>query len=88
MKRSRGLNSGKSRLIRKRHLSPAQQLKKFKEGSIVRIKINASTTTLPLKFNNRVGFIEGKQGNSYIIKFKDMKKEKRLVLDRINLEEV
>ncbi len=88
MKRSRGLNSGKSRLIRKRELSPAKQIKEFKIGSIVRIRINSSTATLPLKFNNRVGVIEKKQGKAYVIKFKDMNKSKELVLDRIQLEEV
>jgi ribosomal protein L21E len=88
MKRSRGLNSGKSRLIRKRELSPAKQLREFKVGEIVRIKINSSTATLPLKFNNRVGVIDRRQGKSYVIKFKDMNKSKELVLDRIHLQEV
>ncbi len=88
MKRSRGLNSGKSRLIRKRELSPAKQLRVFKVGEIVRIKINSSTATLPLKFNNRVGVIDRRQGKSYVIKFKDMNKSKELVLDRIHLQEV
>jgi|GEM_PF-2844864 ribosomal protein L21E len=88
MKRSRGLNSGKSRLIKKRELSPAKQIKEFKIGGAVRIKINSATAALPLKFNNRVGVIQGKQGKAYIVKFKDMNKLKTLVLDRIHLEEV
>jgi ribosomal protein L21E len=88
MKRSRGLNSGKSRLIRKRVLSPAQQLQEFGDGTIIRIRINSSETPLPLKFNNRVGVIQGKQGRSYVIKFNDMNKCKKLVLDRIHLEKV
>jgi len=69
------------------------QLSRFfqelKEGDFVAI---SREKTMPVNFKKRLqgitGVVEGRRGKSYMIKFKDGNKEKRLLIEPIHLNKI
>ncbi|MBL7206336.1 MAG: 50S ribosomal protein L21e [Candidatus Aenigmarchaeota archaeon] len=60
---------------------PEHYLKKFKKDEKVLIMLDPSSQKgMPFpKFKGKIGVVEGKRGNSYIIKIKDKNKEKTVI---------
>lgn len=86
MKHSHGIQSGKSRRLKPRTMSVAEQLKEFDVGETARISINPRFRGYPpLKFNNRAAKIIGKQGKAYVVEINDLGKNKTLIVSRTHL---
>jgi ribosomal protein L21E len=89
MKHSHGMQAGKSRCLKPRMVSVAEQLKEFKVGETARIAINPRFRGYPpLKFNNRTIKIMGRQGGAYVVEMKDLHKTKTLVVNGSHLMRV
>ncbi len=63
-----------------------QDLKKGENVSVV--KERSIFANFPERLQGRTGEIEGKRGNSYIVKIKDQEKEKRFIIKAIHLKKI
>ena len=86
MKRSKGTRQGTRKIMRKkpseRGLIPVtRSLQEFEEGEKARIKIEPSVHKgrPHRRFHGKIGIVEGKQGNSFVLKVKDGGKEKKVI---------
>ena len=61
----------------------------FKEGDRVAvIRELAVQPKFPSKLHGRSGVVNGKRGNSYIVKIKDLKKEKTYIIHPVHLKKL
>ncbi len=90
VKPSGGLLSGNTKkLRRKRKTTVSESVKTFKENQKVVIVPASSHRGLPaLRYSNRHGIVLRKQGNSYVVKIRDGRKMKELVVGSIHLRSV
>ena len=91
MKRSHGGNSKHSRnlVAPKKKVTVSRKLALLPDGARVRIKVNPqylAGRVATLRFNNKIGTVAGKQGNCYVVDFKDGNKPKQLVIANVHLE--
>jgi len=63
-----------------------QDLKKGDRVSVVREW--AMSSSFPGRLQGRTGEVEEKRGKSYIIKIKDVEKEKKFIIDAIHLKKI
>ena len=67
----------------------SEYFKKLEEGEKVGIKKELSIASgFPSRLQGRTGIIEGKRGKAYIVKIKDLKKEKRYIIPAIHLKKL
>lgn len=95
MKRSKGTRQGTRKIMRKkpseRGLIPVTRaLQEFEEGEKARIKIEPSVHKgrPHRRFHGKIGIVEGKQGNSFVLKVKDGGKEKKVIARSEHLRKV
>ncbi len=94
MKRSKGTRQGTRKILRKdpskRGLIPINRaLKDFEEGDKVRIKIEPSVHKGQphRRFHGKIGVVDGKQGDAFVVKVNDGGKEKKVITRPEHLEE-
>ncbi len=83
-------NIMKNKNIRNRgKLSLSQYFKELKEGDIVAVKKELSVgSNFPKRLQGRSGVVEAKRGRAYVIKIKDIEKEKRFLIEPIHLKKL
>ena len=61
----------------------------FKKGDVVSVvRELAVQPKFPKQIQGRAGVIEGKRGKSYIVKIKDLKKEKTYIIHPVHLRKL
>jgi len=81
IKRKRIRNKGKIKL--------SMYFQDFKEGDRVTvIKELAVQPKFPKRLQGRTGRVEGKRGSSYIVKIKDLNKEKTYIIHPVHLKKL
>ena len=79
----------KSRVRQKGKLSLSRYFQQLEKGQRVVIKPVASLQpAIPIRFKGRAGVVEVKRGNAYVVRFKDGKMDKRLIIKPIHLIKV
>ncbi len=70
-------------------LKLSRYFQELEKGDRVAIVREASVeANFPKRFQGRTGVVEEKRGNSYIIRIKDMEKEKKLIIQPIHLRKI
>ncbi len=89
MKRSKGAQSKRSRNLRsKGRVAITQFLQSFDDGQRVRIHIDTNDVRgrpTTLRFNRKIGVVQGKQGKAYRVQIKDGKKLKSIIVTNAHL---
>ena len=90
MKRSKGTLSKRSRRLKKeREFTVNDFLKEFREGERVALDIQPYYRSLPhMRYDGKIGVVEGKRGKAYIVKIRDGNAYKKLVVLPIHLKKV
>jgi len=93
MKRSKGTRQGTRKILRKkpskRGLIPINKaLREFEEGEKVKIKIEPSVHKAQphRRFQGKIGVVQGKQGNAFVVEVKDGGKKKKVITRSEHLE--
>ena len=63
-----------------------QELKKGESVAVVREP--AVQSSFPERLQGRTGVVEGRRGKSYIVKIKDLSKEKNFLIEPIHLKKI
>ena len=81
---------GKKKPVRTRgKLQLSRYFQELKEGDSVAIVEEASVKShFPKRLQGRTGVVEGKRGRAYLIKVKDLNKEKRFLIAPIHLKKI
>ncbi len=68
----------------------SEYFKELNKGDIVALKREKSVTNVgfPERDQGRVGVVQGKQGRSYIVKVRELGKEKTFILPAIHLKRI
>ena len=67
----------------------SEYFQKFKEGERVAVRRELSTQPkFPKRMQGRSGVVDGKRGNSYIVKIKDLNKEKTYIIHPVHLKKL
>lgn len=67
----------------------SKYFQKLKDGDSVAVTIERSVLpNFPIRIQGRTGVVSGKRGNSYIVKIKDIKKEKEYIIAPIHLKKI
>ena len=70
-------------------LSLSRYFQKLENGDFVAIvREKAVASDFPLRLQGVTGVVEGKRGKAYIIKIKDGRKEKRILIEAIHLKKI
>lgn len=70
-------------------LQLSKYFQEFKKGDSVAIIKEASVSAnFPKRLQGRTGVVEGKRGRAYLIRIKDLNKEKRLLMVPIHLKKI
>lgn len=87
VKRSKGFFSKGTKTVRmKKKITVNEFVKPFEKGETVKIIINSCLNGVPhRRYNGRGGEIMKKQGRSYVIKIKDGKSEKILIVNPVHI---
>lgn len=81
IKKKRQREHGKIKLSR--------YFQEFKEGERVAvIREHALQSKFPKKLQGRSGVVDKKRGNSYLVKIKDLKKEKTYIIHPVHLKKL
>ncbi|MFH1780066.1 MAG: hypothetical protein ABH803_02890 [Candidatus Micrarchaeota archaeon] len=89
MKRSHGGFSKHSRNLTARNTTVSRILSVFKPGENVRINVNQRFLRgrlEALRFNHRIGVVEGKQGRALVLKVMDGRKPKTIIVSSVHVE--
>lgn len=79
----------KQRVRKKGKISLSRYFQKLEKGQRVAVIPEASLIfPFPLRFRGMIGVVEAKKGASYIVKVKDGKSTKRLILRPIHLKKL
>ena len=80
----------KRKSVRERgKLRLSEYFQKFKEGERVAVRRELSTQhKFPKRMQGRSGVVDGKRGNSYIVKIKDLNKEKIYIIHPVHLKKL
>ena len=63
-----------------------QELKKGENVAVVRER--GVQSSFPLRLQGKTGVVEDKRGKAYIVKIKDLNKEKRFLIEPIHLKKI
>lgn len=67
----------------------SRMFQKLKKGDSVAIVRELSLkSNMPRRYQGRTGMIEGIRGKAYIVKIKDMKKEKKFIINPVHLKKI
>lgn len=81
LKRKKTREKGKIKL--------SEYFKQLKPGDRVSVKRElAIQSSFPKRLQGRAGIIEEKRGKAYIVKIKDLNKEKRFIIQAIHLKKL
>jgi large subunit ribosomal protein L21e len=70
-------------------ISLSKYFQKFKEGDAVAVKRDISlNANFPKRIQGKTGTIKGKRGKVYIVKIKDISKEKEFLIEPIHLKKI
>jgi len=70
-------------------LQLSRYFQKLEKGdSVAVVKELSVKSNIPDRLQGRTGVVEGKRGRSYIVKIKDMRKEKRFLIEPIHLNKI
>ncbi len=70
-------------------LQLSKYFQKFKEGeSVAIVEERSQEINFPKRLQGRTGVIEGKQGRNYVVKIKDINKEKKFIIAPIHLKKI
>lgn len=70
-------------------LQLSKYFQKFEKGNNVAVVAELSQqTNFPKRLQGKTGFVEEKQGEFYIVKIKDINKEKKFLIKPIHLKKV
>jgi large subunit ribosomal protein L21e len=70
-------------------LQLSRYFQELKEGDFVAISREPTVpSNFPIKWQGITGVVEGKRGKVYMIKIKDGRKEKRLLIEPIHLKKI
>ncbi len=91
MKGSKGKMQGTRRKLKKKEdVAPNEYLKEFEVGERVQIDVEPSSHSgMPdPKFQGRVAEVVGTEGDTYLLKFKDGGKEKKIKVKPVHLKKM
>ncbi len=70
-------------------ISLSKYFQKFKEGDNVAVKRDISlNVNFPKRLQGKTGIVGGKRGKSYLVKIKDINKEKEFLIEPIHLKKI
>ena len=70
-------------------ISLSKYFQKFKEGDSVAVKRDISLkVNFPKRIQGKTGIVEEKRGKAYLVKIKDISKEKQFLIDPIHLKKI
>ncbi|MEK6906497.1 MAG: 50S ribosomal protein L21e [Nanoarchaeota archaeon] len=80
----------KKKAVRTRgKLKLSRYFQELKKGDFVGVMIEPSlVSNIPKRLQGRTGLVDGKKGRAYIIKIKDMEKEKEFIINPIHLKKI
>jgi len=81
---------GKKKTVRTRgKLQLSKYFQEFKPGdSVAVVREPSITASFPERMQGRTGVVEYKRGKAYMIKIKDMEKEKQFLIEPIHLKKI
>jgi len=90
VKRSSGLQSGRSKTLRRRRSSrkigTARALRQFKPGDVVHIDLRAGFEGMPHgRYKGRTGTVVRQQGSAYVIDVREGGKVRKIISDPVHL---
>jgi large subunit ribosomal protein L21e len=81
--------SGRKAIRTRGKLQLSKYFQEFEEGDNVAVVREASVSaSFPKRLQGKTGVIAGKRGNSYVVKIKDIAKEKTFILEPIHLKKI
>lgn len=67
----------------------SKYFQKFKEGENVAVKRDISLkVNFPKRLQGKTGIVEEKRGKAYVVKIKDIAKEKQFLIEPIHLKKI
>ncbi|HKL23308.1 MAG TPA: 50S ribosomal protein L21e [Candidatus Nanoarchaeia archaeon] len=70
-------------------ISLSKYFQKFKEGDSVAVKRDISLkVNFPKRIQGKTGIVEEKRGKAYLVKIKDISKEKQFLIEPIHLKKI
>ena len=70
-------------------LQLSRYFQEFKEGdSVAVVEEQAVQSSFPGRIQGRTGIIAGKRGRSYIVKIKEINKEKQFIIEPVHLKKI
>ena len=70
-------------------LQLSRYFQKLEKGdSVAVVREPAVQSSFPTRLQGKTGLIEGKRGKAYIIKIKDLDKEKKFLIEPIHLKKI
>jgi len=81
---------GKKKTVRTRgKLQLSKYFQEFKHGdSVAVVREPSVTASFPVRLQGRTGVVEYKRGRAYMVKVKDMEKEKQFLIKPIHLKKI
>ncbi len=80
---------GKKPIRTRGKLQLSRYFQELDKGDFVAISMEKSVqSSFPKRFQGITGVVEGRRGNSYIIKIKDKNKDKRVLVEPIHLKKI
>ena len=79
----------KKKIRGKGRIKFSEYFKKLKKGDRISVKKElAIQASFPRRLQGKAGIIEGKRGKSYIVKIKDLNKEKSFIIHGVHLKKL
>lgn len=80
----------KRKSVRTRGKLPlSKYFQEFEKGdSVAVVRELAVNSNFPKRMQGRTGVVEGKRGKAYMVKIKDLAKEKRFLIEPIHLKKI
>jgi len=70
-------------------LSLSRYFQEFREGDVVAvIKEKSVPSSIPKRLQGKTGVVESKRGRVYVVKIKDINKEKKFLIKAIHLKKI
>jgi len=67
----------------------SRAFQEFKKGDVVAIDLEVSRQpSFPKRIQGRTGIVKSSRGHSFIVKIKDLKKEKEFIIEPIHLKKM
>lgn len=81
--------AGRKKIKERGKLRLSEYFKELHPGDSVAVKKEQSiSSSFPQRIQGRTGIIEGKRGKSYVVKLKELNKEKTFIIAPIHLKRI